>query len=565
MIQSLRTRWIIILGVFAMAIVWNVPNFFDVKEWITEKKIVYGLDIQGGLHLVMGVDVDGVIVERTARLAENLKEELKEEAITVTSVMVTPENKKELQIKFTPSSDTSKEIVSYIDKNHGTTLQIVGQEEGMISIRYFDVYANLMKKQVVDQSIEVIRNRIDEFGVSEPVIAAQGENRILVQLPGIEDSARAKDLINRTARLQFMLVSEAKEAAEVEQWVSEAETAGNYALGKDGMGYSAYVKRVNEDLKGKLPENSRVVFQKAENAVSLEAGKITRLVEVSDVDGGHLEDAFVGYDQFNRPQVNFRLSVEGGRKFGKLTEENVNRQLAIVLDDVLKSAPSIQSKITTAGVINLGQSDYQKTLEEAEFIATTLRAGALPATLEQLEERTVGPTLGADSIKKGEVAGLVGALLVLGFMLFYYRNLGFGADIMLNMVQVMNILLILAILTSLGATLTLPGVAGIVLTLGMAVDANVIIYERIKEELSKGSTMTAAVKDGFGHAFSAIFDANITTAAVCIVLMYFGSGPVRGFAVTLIIGIVTSMFTAIFVSRTIFDTQFRKQPKHKMA
>jgi preprotein translocase subunit SecD len=243
------------------------------------------------------------------------------------------------------------------------------------------------------------------------------------------------------------------------------------------------------------------------------------------------------------------MDVEGARQMSQLTKANIENQMAIVLDKVVKSAPTIQSEIAGSGQITLGGRDYQKTMDEGKLIATALRAGALPAALTQLEERTVGPTLGIDAINKGKKAGLVGMILIVVFMLLYYRQLGIVANIALGL----NVLFLLSILSSLQATLTLPGVAGIVLTLGMAVDANVIIFERIKEELRKGAGTMAAIKDGFGHAVSAIFDANITTAIVCIVLMYYGTGPVRGFAVTLLCGILTSMFTAIFVSRTILE------------
>ncbi len=310
--------------------------------------------------------------------------------------------------------------------------------------------------------------------------------------------------------------------------------------------------KLREDLKDKFPKQTTLVFEKAGAAKTLEAGKIPYLVKTDNsLSGDLLEDAMVRADEFGKPQVIFRFSVDGRRKFAKMSGDNVGKQVAIILDGVVQSSPVIDEKIDSATArirLNSGQN-VQETQAEAQFIATTLRAGALPAALEQLEERTVGPTLGQDSIDKGKRAGILGAILVLLFMLIYYRTLGVVADIALTF----NVLLILGILTSLGATLTLPGVAGIVLTVGMAVDANVIIFERIKEELRKGVGLHLAVKDGFGHAFSAIVDANITTAAVCIVLMYFGTGPVKGFAVTLLCGIATSMFTAIFVSRAIID------------
>ena len=266
------------------------------------------------------------------------------------------------------------------------------------------------------------------------------------------------------------------------------------------------------------------------------------------VDGSLLEDATVGYDpDFNQPQVNFKFQPAGRSLFSDLTGSSIGKRLAVILDNVLKSAPTVQSRINDSGRISLGTGNYEEMMNEATMIATSLRAGALPADLQQLEEKTVGPTLGQNSIAKGQKAGIIGLILVAMFMLIYYRALGLIANVCLAF----NIAFLLSMLSSLSAVLTLPGVAGIILTIGMAVDANVIIFERIKEELRKGASFKLAVKDGFDHAFSAILDANITTAIVCFVLIYFATGPVRGFAVTLFIGIISSLFTAIFLSRTI--------------
>lgn len=553
MIESLKVRLIVVLLVVAGAIIWNVPNFTQVGEnwWFSKSKIVYGLDIQGGLHLVMGVDVDAVVTEKSERQSKALKDEFKDSEVGFKDIVVNPENKREIIVSLNTGAE-GQAVENHIAKYYPSTIQVLDKTDSAVTLKFFDSKVLEYKKQVVDQAIEVIRNRIDSMGVAEPSIAAQGEDRILVQLPGIEDSQTAKDLINKTARLDFRVVSKEMQVDELQRLIQEAEAAGNYKLSKESLKYTAYVKKINEDLKAKLPKNTRVVFKKLDSAVNLEAGRVPMLVETnSDLHGGELEDASVRPDEYGKPEVNFRFTVAGRRKFAELTERAAGGFLAIVLDDVVKSDPSVKEKIDSSQArITLGSGgNYQDTLAEAQFIATTLRAGALPAALEQLEERTVGPTLGADSIEKGKKAGIIGGILVLIFMIGYYRKLGVVADIALAL----NVLLILAILTSLGATLTLPGVAGIVLTVGMAVDANVIIFERIKEELLKGAGIGAAVKDGFGHAFSAIIDANITTAAVCIVLMYFGTGPVRGFAVTLICGIITSMFTAIFVSRAIIE------------
>ncbi|HEX4922699.1 MAG TPA: protein translocase subunit SecD, partial [Bdellovibrionales bacterium] len=316
--------------------------------------------------------------------------------------------------------------------------------------------------------------------------------------------------------------------------------------------YSEYVQKVNADIKAKLPPNTKVYFGKAEGAREMSAGKVAYLLETTtNLGGDMLRDAFVTMGEFNEPEVSISFKPEGSLRFDQLTSENVGRQMAIVLDDVVYSAPNIKERIATGSArITLGGGgDYNKMLEEAKLISMALRAGALPARLEQLEERTVGPSLGADSIAAGQLATAVGAALVLLFMLVYYKTFGLFA----NLALIFNVSMIYAGLTLLEATLTLPGIAGIALTIGMAVDGNIVINERIKEELRKGKSFAAAFREGYEKAFVAIFDAQLTTALTCIVLIYYGSGPVRGFGVTLLIGLTASLFTAVFFTRTIVD------------
>lgn len=553
MIESIKWRLVVVIVSIGLGIAWILPNFVDFKDgdwWFSKKKIVYGLDIQGGLHLVMGVDTHGVVVEKTARLMRIIKDELKTKNVGVENIDVDHEDKTQLKVVLKTDADV-KELHDLIAGQYPGTVQILETKGQEVVLRYFDHVIKEQKHQIISQVIEVIRNRIDGFGVAEPSIAAQGSDRILVQLPGIKDAVRAKELINRTARLDFRIVSTEMDQGKLSTLISDAEKAGGYALGKDNLAYTAYVKRLNDDLKGKIPENCRVVFQKPDAVATLEAGKIPYLVLMdTDLTGDQLEDASVRPGEYGEPEVTFSFSPDGRRRFSEITEKNVKKQMAIVLDEVVQSAPVIQGKIASSSArITLGGRDYQKSMNEANFIATALRAGALPASLEQLEERTVGSSLGADSIAAGKKATVIGAFLVFLFMLVYYRTLGVVADIALAL----NVMFLLAILTSLGATLTLPGVAGIALTVGMAVDANIIIFERIKEEMRKGASTVVAVKDGFGNAFSSIFDSNMTTIATSIILMYYGTGPVRGFAVSLTIGLVTSMFTAIFVSRVLID------------
>ncbi len=544
--------WILLVGM----LIKLVPNFVNVEGgwWPSKGKIVYGLDIQGGVHLVMGIDVESVMKERMIRMTRVLGEELKLAEIPVTSIAVQDEKLHEIKIVLANAKDEERAREA-VEKNHSGFLQILSSGNGEMVTKIYDSQVTEIRKQILDQAISVIRNRIDEFGVAEPSIQAQGDSRILVQLPGIKDSARAKELVNRTARLEFRIVSEelggrGETSAAVEKLVEEAEKAGEYALGKDGMSYSAYFKRMNADLKDKLPPNTIVAFEKAQAAKTLEAGKIALLLRADTNIGGELlEDAFVGYGDRGEPQVNFRFGPEGGNMFGELTEANTGKLLAIVLDDVVQSAPVIQSKIGASGVINLSRGNPEESFNEARLIATTLRAGALPAALEQLEERTVGPTLGADSIAKAKIAGYVAFALIAAFMVIYYGLLGAVAATALGL----NVLCLIALLSGLGATLTLPGIAGIILTMGMAVDSNVIIFERIKEEFRKGTGLKMAISDGFQNAYSAIIDSNVMGACVALILFYYGTGPVRGFAVTLVTGIVTSMFTAVFLSRIIIE------------
>ena len=505
--STMRWRFVAIFAVVILALFSVLPNFVEIDEesFLPNKKVVYGLDIQGGLHLVLGVDMETVVREQTQRTAAAIEEYLKDQGVTVSGAERAKEGNRYNIVISVSGADQAQRIRELIEKDWPNYLVLQANAENVV-LRQSEISLDEMKTRTIEQSIETIRNRIDEFGVAEPSITAQGDDRILVQLPGIEDSTRAKELINKTARLEFMLVSQDEDAAKVGQWVEEAEQAGGYSL--EGMTYREYVERINEDLKEKLEPNQKVLFQRAEGVEDMETGKVPYLLEKTPVGGDDLRDAYVGMGEMNEPIVSFNFNPDGARKFGKLTGENINRQLGIVLDDVLYSAPNIQSKITDRGQITLGGGrDYETQMEEAKTIAMALRAGALPARLEQLEERTVGPTLGADSIAKGRTAITIGGALVVLFMLFYYKSFGLLA----NLALFLNLYLILAVLTSLEATLTLPGIAGIALTIGMAVDANVIIFERIKEEYRLGKSRQASVTAGFQKAFWTIMDANITT------------------------------------------------------
>ena len=550
MVESLRARLLISFVTITLCVVWLVPNFVDFDEedfWPTKDYVVYGLDIQGGLHMVLEADIQTLVKERISRMVSQIKEEVKGDF----SLNVKDKTPSVIDLKFSSPNSLNKVKEHLKKQEYSVYLQILKEEPSRLQLAFFENRVTELKKQAVDQTIEVIRNRIDEFGVSEPLISSQGEDRILIQLPGVEDSAQTKKLIQKTARLEFAVVEARIPAEKLQALIDEAEKKGGYSLEKGELTYRDYVKRLNKDLKSLLKQNEKIVFERAPSAKTLKAGKIPYLVNTSaGLQGGLLEDAFVSFDpDFNRPEVSFKFEPEGRRIFSDLTGKIVGQRLAVVLDQVLKSAPVVEGRINDNARITLGAGDYDALLEEANMIATTLRAGSLPVDLKQLEERTVGPTLGRDSINKGKYAGIISLIFVMIFMFVYYKTLGFVANISLTV----NMAFLLGLLSSLSATLTLPGVAGIILTIGMAVDANVIIFERIKEELKKGSSLKLAIKQGFGHAFSAILDANITTAIVCSVLIYFGTGPIRGFAVTLFCGILTSLFTAVFLSRTLLE------------
>jgi preprotein translocase subunit SecD len=553
MTDNMRVRGALVLLFLLFCGIYLLPNAVTLPSWYPfySKKLNYGLDIQGGAHLVYGVDVPGVIKERTARTARALANELKEEGAE--AEVTTNEDKDAILIKLKAAADREKADKVLHDR-YSTNLQLVRDEGTTIEARFFTAVIDQWRTQVVNQAIEVIRNRVDQFGVAEPIIAAQGSDRILVQLPGITDPARAKELINKTAKLDFFLVDQSMQPEQVAKLVDEAEKKGNFALAKDGLTYVKYVGKVNDILKDKLPPNTMIAFEKAPNATTMEAGKIPMLLKTdTDVSGDMLEDAFMSQGEYGEPKVSFRFGSEGKKRFGALTGANVGHNLAIVLDQVIYSAPNIRERIDGEGQISLGATNFEQAQKEGNLIATALRAGALPAALQQLEERSVGPSLGSDSIAKGKRAGVIGVLLVVVFVSFYYRMFGVVASICLGL----NVLGLLAILSALGATLTLPGIAGVTLTVGMAVDANVIIYERIKEEIARGINMRSAVRDGFEHAFSAIVDSNVSTAIAAAVLVYFGAGPVRGFGVTLIAGIITTMITAVFVNRYFLDVLIR--------
>lgn len=549
----LRFSLLMVLVIGALMSV--TPTFFNLKDdsaFPVKSKINLGLDLQGGLYMVLGIDFNKVYRDEVVGYARKAQATLKDIGVETTAGKLDTSDVKDPKhtIVISKASDVDaakaklREFYSYplrLTKEEGTTLTYgLGRD-----------FIKEIEDSALSKSIEVIRNRIDEFGVTEPEIVSQGSDRIVVQLPGVKDIDRAKDLIGKTAKLEFKFVNDQIPAGALPEWLEKVKKAGiEY---KKGERFSDYVREINEALKTDLPAGYEIAFSKT---VSKTTNEITNLepylVEAgSSLTGEELQEAIVRIDQQqNRPYVGLEFKPSGAKIFEEITGANIGKRLAIVLDGNVYSAPVVQGRIAGGSAqITLGTGDYNASMAEARDLALVLRAGALPVELVFEEQRVVGPSLGADAIDKAQIAAVIGSFLVLAFMCFYYKLSGLIATITI----VLNVLFTLSILIGVGATLSLPGIAGIALTVGMAVDGNILIYERIREELRAGLTPYEAVRVGFEKAFWAIADANITTALAGICLLNFGTGPVRGFAVTLLIGICTTVYTSYFVSKVLFE------------
>jgi preprotein translocase subunit SecD len=517
-----------------------------------QRKINLGLDLQGGLYLVMGVDFNKVFREIADRQALSLTESIREKGVGAYQATIRTDGvpKDDPRIRIT-AGPKKAEILALLAKSF-PNFRVTDDSGEFLELGLSNDYRNDIRDKTVSQSMEVIRNRIDEFGVAEPQISSQGIDRVVVELPGIKDVDRAKDLIGRTAKLEFKMVDEeGLKSVIIQDLIAQIEKEKGISF-KEGesLKFSEYVQRINEAAKGKIPEGDEIAFEKQGNL-----RQPLLLKSRAEVTGNDLQDAQVSINpENNRPEVVFELNPKGAITFEKLTGENINKRLAIVLDGIVHSAPNINSKIGARGSITTGRGGYDEALRESKDLAIVLRAGALPAQLELMEQRVVGPSLGADSVAKGAFASVLGILAVFLLTAFYYRISGLIAVISL----LLNVVLVLAILVWLEATLTLPGIAGIALTVGIAVDSNVVIYERIREELGLGKSIGSAVEAGFEKAFKTILDANVANGIAAVILMMYGSGPVKGFAVTMIIGILTTLFTAVFVCRVLFDFYLKR-------
>ena len=517
MSKRIRNRILVTVAVAAFSIFLFAgfpPSLANMRE-----RISLGLDLKGGTHLVMGVITDDAIRAETDLAIERFGELLDTAGISYRQG-TRIENGRFRMVGVDPSRDSeAREILNeqFPEWNIAST---AGDVPNTYTLQIESATESLYREQARDQAIQTIRNRIDELGVTEPVIQEHGGPglyEILVQLPGVDDPERVKGIMQSTALLELKLVDSGPFASEVQAQQAYGAT---------------------------LPAGLEIL-PSVESDVAL-GGEAWYLVESSSaITGRDLKGAFPSRDENGRPAVSFNLTADGSQRFGTITGENIGRQLAIVLDGRIQSAPSINGRITNSGIIQGGPGGYS--LQEATDLALILRSGALPASLEYLEERVVGPSLGADSIRQGIAAGVVSLVAVLLFMLFYYRLSGVNAAV----AMILNVLILFGALAYFGAVLTLPGIAGIILTIGMGIDSNILIFERIREELRAGKTAVSSVITGFNRVFMTIVDTHL--AALISAMFLFGTGPVKGFAVTLVIGLVANVFTAVFVSRTLFE------------
>ncbi|PYX26263.1 MAG: protein translocase subunit SecD [Acidobacteria bacterium] len=530
--KNLRWKVIVIVATLLVFLfgIFGVPKGWSGSALLASmtERIHLGLDLQGGTHLILQVQVNDAVNSDSDRAIERLKDEMRSRKIAYADI-IKPDpvnNPDHIVIKGVPpeaSSDLrnliSDRLPEYDAKSGSENSWVLSMKPAQLTD---------LKNRAVAQAIETIRNRVDKLGVSEPVIQEHGlgDYQILVQLPSIDDPARVKEIMQSTAMLEIRQVMNNGTAYKDEQ---------------------AALAAVN----GVLPDNS--VLMHGRNVGGTGEDSVYIVARVAAVAGHDLREARVGRSSnTNLPEVNFFLTAEGGRRFSNFTSQHVGDYLGVVLDNKVMEVAVIKSEIGDSGVIEGRFTDQQ-----AKDLALILNSGALPAGIKYLEERTVGPSLGADSIRSGVQAAIVGMLAVLIFMLVYYHGAGINADVAL----ILNLIILLGFLGFSGATLTLPGIAGVILTVGMGVDSNVLIFERIREELRNGKTPPSAVDQGFAHAWITIVDTHVTTIVSAFILFIFGTGPVRGFAVTLTFGLLANLFTAVFVSRVIFDYVLSKKQR----
>jgi preprotein translocase subunit SecD len=529
MYKNLRWKILTILTVFVVFFGIGVyPLLADAyhlpcPSWLKAKQLKLGLDLKGGVHLVLRVNTDDALKVTTTAISEQLRDALKTAAVNVTGITVPAPAA--FRVEGVPP-DKDAQFRQVAGEVAGTNYDPNPLGGGAYEFRMKPNIERDLREQAVEQAMQTIDRRVNELGVTEPSIARQPQGEeILVQMPGVTDVARAKDIMGKTAQLEFKLV--------------EAGPASKEEL----------LKQYN----GTLPGEMEILPGPAERGTG-DTGTVYYVVrKIAPVTGQDLRVAKPGLDENNQPAVHFELKSAGATRFGKLSGENIGRYLAIVLDNRVVSAPKLEGRITDQGRISGGF-----TAESANDLSLTLRSGALPASLTYLEERVVGPTLGRDSIRAGIISSIVGLILIMLFMLFYYKLSGINAIVAL----IFNLVILIGLMAYFGAVMTLPGIAGFVLTMGVGVDSNVLIFERIKEELAAERGVRAAINAGFSRVFLTLLDTHVASLIAAMFLFQFGTGPIRGFALTLSIGLFVNLFTSIFVSKTLYEAELatRKVP-----
>ena len=534
--KLLSFKTVIAVFILVFSIIYSLPTFYNqAPDWLNSvnaKKMNLGLDLKGGVHFLMEVDLDEVVTTKSKKLSNDIRSQLRNEKIRYRNYSYQKTN---IEIQFA-NQESFEEAAELISKNYQDTFDLISLSDNKMKLVISETAINELRIAAIKQNTTTLRNRVNELGVAEPIVQQSGKTRIVVELPGIQDTARAKEILGATATLEFKMVDEESDPYAVEE---SNQTSLSSKLYYDEDGDPILLKR-NIILTG-------------ENIV----------------------DASSGFDRNSRPSVNITLDGPGAKRFANTTEDNIGKLMAVLFIESKSERRLINGKdkrITKKyeKIISIAtiQERLSKTFQitgldspkQARDLALYLRAGSMAAPMYIIEERTVGPSLGADNIEKGKISVIIGLILVLIFMIYYYRVFGLFA----NTALVLNLLIIISVMSLIGATLTLPGIAGIVLTVGMAVDANVLIFERIKEEIKNGSTPLASIELGYKKAFSTIADANITTLIASIILFIFGTGPIKGFAVTLSIGVISSMFTAIVVTRILATLAYERNLELKI-
>ena len=548
--RSLKWKIALLLFMIIIAGVILTPTLYKgapkwMSKYIAPEGLNLGLDLQGGMHLVLKVDLEKAVENSLDLAVSDLKEALAEKKVTAVRTDSGDPHKAVLTLPNTGVLETVKDLLANDFPNLKVDIQAEEGSFPRLNLSLSSEEVDFIKKNAVAQSLEIIRNRIDQFGVAEPVIIRQGTDEIVIQLPGVKDPDRALSLIGQTAQLEFKLLDE-ESGIDPRQLVNQAEKSGKWQWGESR-------KKLNLALQNQLPQGTEIYFEKNIDKTTGKETKTPLLIKSQVMMTGEMvknAQARVG-GNFNEPYVSLELTNRGGRIFGQVTEKNVGKRFAIILDEVVRSAPVIREKILGGSAQITGNFTY----EEATDLAIVLRVGALPAPVEIIQNMTVGASLGKDSIDRGLMSGYLGAALVMVFMIFYYRMSG----VIANFGLIINIFFLFAGLAAMGATLTLPGIAGIILSIGMAVDANVLIFERMREEFALGKSVKSGVEGGYDKAFWTIIDSQVTTLITALALFLFGTGPVKGFAVTLSLGIIFNLVSTLFGTKIVYDILHAKR------